>query len=73
MTTKHNIYNALLEEKIDHFIYSFKEASKELFFDEKKARLIHAGEFGRLREVVSKDFVRPSIPRRLVSLGKKLS
>ena len=65
MTTKHNIYNALLEEKIDHFIYSFKEASRELFFDEAKARLIHAGEFGRLREVVSKDFVRSSIPRRL--------
>ena len=28
-------------------------------------KLIHAGEFGRLREVVSKDFVRFAIPRRL--------
>jgi len=65
VTTKHNIYNALLYEKIDHFIYSYKKASRELFFDEEKARLINAGEFGRLREVVSKDFIRFTIPRRL--------
>ena len=65
MTIKNNIYKTLLYEKIEHFIYSFKEASRELFFDEEKARLIHAGEFGRLREVVSKDFVRFTIPIRL--------
>lgn len=65
MTTKNNIYKTLLYEKIDHFIYSYKKASRELFFDEKKARLIHTGEFGRLREVVSKDFIRFAIARRL--------
>ena len=65
MATTKNIYKTLLGEKIDHFIYSFKEASRELFFDEDKERLIHAGEFGRLREVVSKGFIRFTIPRRL--------
>ncbi len=65
MATENNIYHALLEEKIEHFIYSFKKVSRELFFSEEKNRLIHTGEFGRLREVVSKDFVQFIIARRL--------
>ena len=65
MKAKNNIYKTLLFEKIDHFIYSYKEASRELFFDAEKGRLIHAGEFGRLREVVSKDFIRFTIAKRL--------
>jgi hypothetical protein len=65
MKTETNIYKTLLYEKIDHFIYSFKHASRELFFNEEKGRLIHAGEFGRLREVVSKGFIRHAIARRL--------
>ena len=65
MKIENNIYKTLLYEKIDHFLYSFKQASRELFFDEEKGRLIHAGEFGRLREVVSKSFIRHAIARRL--------
>lgn len=65
METENNIYKTLLYEKIDHFIYSFKQASRELFFDKVERQLIHAGEFGRLREVVSKNFIRYAIPRRL--------
>ena len=65
MKTENNIYKTLLYEKIDHFIYSFKQASRELFFDKEEMRLIHTGEFGRLREVVSKSFIRYAIPRRL--------
>jgi hypothetical protein len=65
MKTENNIYKTLLYEKIDHFIYSFKQASRELFFDKEKSRLIHAGEFGRLREGVSKNFIRFAVPRRL--------
>lgn len=65
MKAETNIYKTLLHEKIDHFIYAFKHASRELFFDKEKGQLIHAGEFGRLREVVSKNFIRYAIPRRL--------
>lgn len=65
MKTENNIYKILLYEKIDHFMYSYKQASRELFFNKEERRLIHAGEFGCLREVVSKSFIRYAIPRRL--------
>lgn len=64
MATK-SIYETLLDEKVNQFIHSYKEASRNLFFDQDESRLIHAGEFGRFREAASKDFIRFFIPRRL--------
>lgn len=65
MAATSNIFQTLLDEKINHFIYSFKEASRELFYDKEIERLRHAGEFGRLREMTSKDFIRFITPSRL--------
>jgi len=49
------IFSKILEEKIEFFKYSFKETSKDIFYDEKTKRLIHPGEFGTHREQICKD------------------
>lgn len=58
------VFNAILEEKIDLFINSFRNTSRLVFFDDEKNRLIHSGEFGTYREKVSKEFLRFIIPQK---------
>lgn len=59
------IFNKILEEKIEFFKYSFKETSRNIFYDEKTKQLIHPGEFGTHREQICKDYLRSIIPMRL--------
>lgn len=59
------IFNALLDEKIENLIASFKSTSRAIFFDEKIKRIIHSGEFGVYREKIFKDFLRFIIPQKL--------
>lgn len=58
------IFNALLEEKIDSLINSFKNTSRTVFFDDEKKRLIHSGEFGTYREKIVKDFLKFFTPQK---------
>lgn len=59
------IFNKILEEKIEFFKYSFKETSRNIFYDEKTKRLIHPGEYGTHREQICKEYLRSIIPLRL--------
>lgn len=59
------IFKKILDEKIEFFRYSFKNTSKEIFYDENSKTLIHPGEFGNLREQICKDYLRSIIPMRL--------
>lgn len=59
------IFQALLEEKIDFFKSSFSSLAKKIFVDKKTGKLIHPGEYGMYRETISKEFIRFIIPRRL--------
>ena len=59
------IFDALLEEKIDTFKNLFENTSRSVFVDEKTKKLFHTGEFGTYRELVSKEFLKSFIPRKL--------
>lgn len=45
-----NIIATLLEAQIESFSKEFTDTSRNVFYDNNKKRLIHAGEFGMLRE-----------------------
>ncbi|MBD3670991.1 MAG: hypothetical protein HUJ29_09475 [Gammaproteobacteria bacterium] len=60
-----NIFQSILFEHVENFKYSFKKASRERFYDPDRKLLRHAGEFGRLRENVTKEFIRYCIPHYL--------
>lgn len=59
------ILEALLKEKVEIFVQSFKTTSKSVFYDDKKACLIHPGEYGMYRESICKELIRYFIPARL--------
>lgn len=60
MTSK--IFDSLLKEKIDIFKSSFSSTAREVFYDEKKGRIFHNGEFGTYRESVVRDFLKFVVP-----------
>lgn len=55
-----NIFNKLMEQRINIFKTNFIESSKELFF--KDGRLIHPGEYGIAREGVCESFIKEFLP-----------
>ncbi|MEW9573168.1 DUF6602 domain-containing protein [Rhodanobacter sp. Si-c] len=59
------VFEALLEEKINSFVRQYNENSRSLFFDGSTKRLRHAGEFGTFREAIVRDFLRFFIPGRI--------
>lgn len=60
------IINALVEEKIDAFLYAFDLSAKVLFRDDDKLnKLRHPGEFGIYREAIVRDFLHSFLPQRL--------
>lgn len=65
-----NIYDSLLVEKIEIFSNSFRNTSKEIFYDEKLERIFHNGEYGGYRESIVRDFLSFFIPSNLeISTG----
>ncbi len=64
------IYDNLLIEKIDIFSNSFKNTSREIFYDDKLNRIYHNGEYGVYRESLVVDFLKFFIPSNLeISTG----
>jgi hypothetical protein len=59
------IFDTLLNEKVDHFADSFKNLSKEIFYNEETQRLTHSLEYGMMRESICKDFLKFIIPSGL--------
>lgn len=55
-----NIFNMLMEQRINTFKTNFIESSKELFF--KDGKLIHPGEYGVARERVCESFIKEFLP-----------
>lgn len=60
-----DIFDALLSEKIDHFVTSFGHTSREVFYNENNKKLSHSLEFGLYREAICKEFLKFIIPSRL--------
>lgn len=60
-----SVFQAILTEKIETFKFIFGRSAKNIFWDEKKNKLIHPAEFGKYREMACKDFLRLFIPSRL--------
>lgn len=59
------VFVNLIESEIKKFNSAFAEDSYNLFYDESKKQLIHAGEYGTYREIVCKQFLRYFIPGNL--------
>ncbi|MCZ8022452.1 MAG: hypothetical protein O9294_11860 [Cytophagales bacterium] len=59
------IFETLLSEKVDHFIDSFKNLSREIFYDEETKRLTHSLEYGIMRESICREFLKFIIPSGL--------
>lgn len=57
-----NIFESLLDQKIQIFKASFSTYSKDLYFDEEKGQLTHPGEYGAYKEEACKEFLRFFIP-----------
>lgn len=57
-----NIFESLLEQKIELFKASFIIHAKDLYFDEELKKLKHPGEYGTYREELCKEFLRFFIP-----------
>lgn len=55
-----NIFDKLMEQRINVFKTNFIESSKELFF--KDGKLIHPGEYGMAREKVCESFIKEFLP-----------
>jgi hypothetical protein len=53
-----SIFETLLLEKADIFRAAFSSVSTEVFYDSKKKKLRHAGEYGMFREAIVRDFLR---------------
>ncbi len=59
------IFNALLEEKIERFVSAYEKTSHQVFYDEKEQRLRHTGEYGSYREILVREFLSFFTPSRL--------
>lgn len=60
------IFTRLIKDKIEHFVSSYLELSRDVFFDPtKKNRIAHPGEFGAYREGLVKEFLQLFVPERL--------
>lgn len=55
-----NIFNKLMEQRIDFFKTNFVNSAKELYF--KDGKLIHPGEYGMARETICKNFIKEFLP-----------
>jgi len=58
------IFRELLAEKINIFNSTFT-SSKEIFYDHEQEKFIHAGEFGKYREQITKELLGLILPRTL--------
>jgi hypothetical protein len=59
------IFDALLEEKIQSFVFAYETTSHQAFYDEKDKKLRHTGEYGTYREIIVRDFLKFFTPSRL--------
>lgn len=59
------IFTELLTEKIKIFTNAFESTSRNVFYDDATARLLHTGEFGTYREQIARDFLKNIVPGRL--------
>ncbi|NMZ27575.1 hypothetical protein HBO40_08080 [Pseudomonas protegens] len=57
-----NIIATLLEAQIQSFAREFTDTAKTVFYDDKQKRLIHAGEFGMLREACVRGLLKNFLP-----------
>lgn len=57
-----NIIATLLEAQIESFAREFTNTAKTVFYDDKQKRLIHAGEFGMLREACVRGLLKNFLP-----------
>lgn len=64
MNTKQDVFQAILQSKIEHFVFDFQNSSKKMFYDA-EGKLFHPGEFGTYREKICIDLLRNVVPRRL--------
>lgn len=55
-----NIFNKLMEQRIDYFKTNFVNSAKELYF--KDGKLIHPGEYGMARETICENFIKEFLP-----------
>jgi hypothetical protein len=61
-----NIFTNLLKGKIEIFVNSYTQLSRQVFYDEtKKNKISHPGEFGAYREGLIKEFMQIFTPERL--------
>lgn len=60
-----DIFNSLLEEKVQAFLFGYEKTSHQVFYDEDKSRLRHTGEYGTYREILVRDFLSFFTPARL--------
>ena len=59
-----NILEQLITGRIKEFRDDFCDEARSLFFDEKKRKLIHPGEFGNYRERITRQFLSYFLPSR---------
>lgn len=60
------IFSRLLKAKIESFVDSYTELTRQVFYEEEKTNKIsHPGEFGAYREALIKDFLQIFTPERL--------
>jgi hypothetical protein len=57
-----NIIATLLEAQLETFSKEFLDTSRTVFYDDKKKRLIHSGEFGMLREACVRGLLKNFLP-----------
>ncbi|QOS39377.1 hypothetical protein DYE49_02460 [Treponema rectale] len=59
-----NVFEKLIRNNIDKFVYDYKKMSRQVFVDD-EGKQIHSGEFGLYRERIVKEFIKPFLPSRL--------
>ena len=59
-----NIFDQLLRNNIEKFVYDFKEMSRQVFVSG-DGKQIHSGEFGSYRERIVRNLIKPFLPNRL--------
>lgn len=57
-----NIIATLLEAQIEAFSKEFTDTSRNVLYDESEKKLIHAGEFGMLREACVRELMTNFLP-----------
>jgi hypothetical protein len=59
------VFEAIFNDRIESFKFTFQQSAKDIFWDENKSKLIHPSEYGKYRESACKEYLRLFVPLRL--------